>query len=405
MSVRRHQNFDKLGIISLSSNKLLTPIGSIAVFLWVAIVSSKLIDDIIIGQSAPAKELKKLIEVVAEAPTSVLVLGETGTGKELVARAIHAASGRSGRLISVNCAAIPSELLESEIFGHEKGAFTGADKPREGRVELACGGTLFLDEIGDMPLPLQTKLLRVLENRTVQRVGGNNEIEVDFRLVCATHQNIQERVDDGAFRADLYYRINVFPIQVPSLAKRQVDIPLIVGAIMEQLADGRKDRAPVMDNSALTELSRYPWPGNVRELRNVLERAMVMFPQKAVTGTQVRENLLRMKAPDRAEEMEALWEASQGLSGIDLAQEAGETPLPHPAHYANWFSYFENIDLRRHLRDIEVVLIEAALDKSDGMVSKAAETLKLRRTTLIEKMKKLMIERPTPSEERRQTGD
>ena len=405
MSVRRHQNFDKLGIISLSSNKLLTPIGSIAVFLWVAIVSSKLIDDIIIGQSAPAKELKKLIEVVAEAPTSVLVLGETGTGKELVARAIHAASGRSGRLISVNCAAIPSELLESEIFGHEKGAFTGADKPREGRVELARGGTLFLDEIGDMPLPLQTKLLRVLENRTVQRVGGNNEIEVDFRLVCATHQNIQERVDDGAFRADLYYRINVFPIQVPSLAKRQVDIPLIVGAIMEQLADGRKDRAPVMDNSALTELSRYPWPGNVRELRNVLERAMVMFPQKAVTGTQVRENLLRMKAPDRAEEMDALWEASQGLSGIDLAQEAGEPPLPHPAHYANWFSYFENIDLRRHLRDIEVVLIEAALDKSDGMVSKAAETLKLRRTTLIEKMKKLMIERPTPSEERRQTGD
>ena len=405
MSVRPHQNFDKLGIISLSSHKLLTPIGSIAVFLWVAIVSSKLIDDIIIGQSAPAKELKKLIEVVAEAPTSVLVLGETGTGKELVARAIHAASRRSGRLVSVNCAAIPSELLESEIFGHEKGAFTGADKPREGRVELARGGTLFLDEIGDMPLPLQTKLLRVLENRTVQRVGGNNEIEVDFRLVCATHQNIQERVDDGAFRADLYYRINVFPIQVPSLAKRQVDIPLIVGAIMEQLADGRKDRAPVMDNSALTELSRYPWPGNVRELRNVLERAMVMFPQKAVTGTQVRENLLRMKAPDRAEEMDALWEASQGLSGIDLAQEAGETPLPHPAHYANWFSYFENIDLRRHLRDIEVVLIEAALDKSDGMVSKAAETLKLRRTTLIEKMKKLMIERPTPSEERRQTGD
>ena len=405
MSVRRHQNFDKLGIISLSSNKLLTPIGSIAVFLWVAIVSSKLIDDIIIGQSAPAKELKKLIEVVAEAPTSVLVLGETGTGKELVARAIHAASRRSGRLVSVNCAAIPSELLESEIFGHEKGAFTGADKPREGRVELARGGTLFLDEIGDMPLPLQTKLLRVLENRTVQRVGGNNEIEVDFRLVCATHQNIQERVDDGAFRADLYYRINVFPIQVPSLAKRQVDIPLIVGAIMEQLADGRKDRAPVMDNSALTELSRYPWPGNVRELRNVLERAMVMFPQKAVTGTQVRENLLRMKAPDQAEEMDALWEASQGLSGIDLAQEAGETPLPHPAHYANWFSYFENIDLRRHLRDIEVVLIEAALEKSDGMVSKAAETLKLRRTTLIEKMKKLMIDRPAPSEERRQTGE
>ena len=246
-------------------------------------MSNGSIDEIIIGQSAPAKELKRLIEVVAEAPTSVLVLGETGTGKELVARAIHAASGRGGRLVSVNCAAIPSELLESEIFGHEKGAFTGADKPREGRVELARGGTLFLDEIGDMPLPLQSKLLRVLENRTVQRVGGNDEIEVDFRLVCATHQNIQARVDEGAFRADLFYRINVFPIQVPSLAERQVDIPLIAAAMIDYLAETGAGKSPELDESALTELSRYPWPGNVRELRNVLERAVVMFPDQTVS--------------------------------------------------------------------------------------------------------------------------
>ena len=357
-------------------------------------MSSNHIDDIITGQSAPAKEMKKLIEVVAEAPTSVLVLGETGTGKELAARAIHAASGRGGRLVSVNCAAISSELLESEIFGHEKGAFTGADKPREGRVELAKGGTLFLDEIGDMPLPLQTKLLRVLENRTVQRVGGNDEIKVDFRLVCATHQNIQSRVDDGAFRADLYYRINVFPIQVPSLAERHVDIPLIASTILAQLAEARGGSTPNLDDSAMAELSRYPWPGNVRELRNVLERATVMFPRQTITATQVRENLLRMKAPSRAEEMDELWDASKGLGGIDLAQEVGEPPLPHPAHYADWFSYFDNIDLRRHLRDIEIVLIEAALEKSNGMVSQAAESLKLRRTTLIEKMKKLMIEKP-----------
>jgi sigma-54 specific flagellar transcriptional regulator A len=245
-----------------------------------------------------------------------------------------------------------------------------------------------------MPLPLQTKLLRVLENRTVQRVGGNDEIEVDFRLVCATHQNIQSQVDEGGFRADLFYRINVFPIQVPSLAERQVDIPQIAAAIMEQLTDKTQGTMPALDDSAMTELSRYPWPGNVRELRNVLERAMVMFPKQNVTAAQVRENLLRMKAPDRAEEMDALWEASQGLSGIDIATDAGEPPLPHPAHYADWFSYFDNIDLRRHLRDIEVVLIEAALKKSDGMVSQAAEALKLRRTTLIEKMKKLMIEKP-----------
>ena len=357
-------------------------------------MSNSQIEKIIIGQSSPAKELKNLIEVVADSPTSVLVLGETGTGKELVARAIHAASGRSGRLISVNCAAIPTELLESEIFGYEKGAFTGADKHREGRVELAKGGTLFLDEIGDMPILLQSKLLRVLEERTVQRVGGNREIEVDFRLVCATHQDIQTKVNEGAFRADLFYRINVFPIQVPNLASRQVDIPLIATSIISRLTHGRDSFAPSLNESAMTELSRYTWPGTVRELRNVRERAVVMFPGQTITGTQVRENLLRMKVPNRAEEMEALWQASKNLSGIDLAQESGEPPLPHPDHYANWFSYFDSIDLRGHLRDIEVVLIEAALVKSGGMVSQAADTLRLRRTTLIEKMKKLMIEKP-----------
>ena len=155
----------------------------------------------------------------------------------------------------------------------------------------------------------------------------------------------------------------------------------------------------------MTELSRYPWPGNVRELRNVLERAIVMFSGQRVSATQVRDNLLRLKAPEHREEMDALWEASQGLSGVDLIQESDEPPLPHPAHYADWFSYFESIDLRRHLRDIEVVLIEAALAKSDGMVSQAAEALKLRRTTLIEKMKKLMIDRPAPKEEGRQAGE
>ena len=153
----------------------------------------------------------------------------------------------------------------------------------------------------------------------MQRVGGNDEIEVDFRLVCATHQNIQARVDEGAFRADLFYRINVFPIQVPSLAERQVDIPLIAAAMIDHLAETGAGKSPELDESALTELSRYPWPGNVRELRNVLERAVVMFPDQTVSSTQVRENLLRMKAPDRAEEMSALWEASQDLMGIDIA--------------------------------------------------------------------------------------
>ena len=379
------------------SNKILTH-WTAAIRLEGKDLLNRSLDEIIVGQSAPAKELKKLIEVVSESSTSVLVLGETGTGKELVAQAVHAASKRKGNLVSVNCAAIPSELLESEIFGHEKGAFTGAEKARKGRVELARGGTLFLDEIGDMPLPLQSKLLRVLENKTVQRVGGNEEIGVDFRLICATHQNIQSRVDEGAFRADLFYRINVFPINVPSLAERNVDIPLIANAIIAQLLESNRGKIPQLDDSAFSELSRYTWPGNVRELRNVLERAMVMFPEQRVTASHVRDNLLKMKVPHHSEEMEALWEASRDLCGVDITNDAGEPPLPHPSHYSDWFSYFEKIDLRRHLQDVEVVLIEAALEKSDGMVSKAADALNLRRTTLIEKMKKLMIERPASSQ-------
>ena len=174
------------------------------------------IDGIILGQSAQARELRRLVEVVAPSASSVLVQGETGTGKEMVAEAIHAMSGRKGKLVTVNCAAIPAELLESELFGHEKGAFTGADKARQGRFELADNGTLFLDEIGDMPLELQSKLLRALESRKIQRVGGSDDIEVDFRLVCATHQNIESFVDKGSFRADLFYRINVFPILLPA---------------------------------------------------------------------------------------------------------------------------------------------------------------------------------------------
>ncbi len=357
-------------------------------------------DDIIIGQSAPVKDLKRLIEVVATASTNVLVLGETGTGKELVARALHSHSGRKGKLVSVNCAAIPSELLESELFGHEKGAFTGADKARAGRFEMAKGGTLFLDEIGDMPLALQSKLLRALEDKAIQRVGGGDDVPVDFRLICATHQKIEQKVDEGSFRADLYFRINVFPMQVPTLAERSVDIPLISEAILRKMVADQNIVEPKLDRSAWTELSRYPWPGNIRELRNVLERAAVLFAGKVITGANVRENLLRLKVPAHREEQDALWAASEDLSGIGVdVSISSEPPLPHPSHYAGWFSYFDTIDLRRHLSDVEVVLIEAALENSEGMVSHAAKALKLQRTTLIEKMKKLMINRPTSQKE------
>ena len=363
------------------------------------------VDDIIIGQSAPVRDLKRLIEVVATASTNVLVLGETGTGKELVARALHAASGRTGKLVSVNCAAIPSELLESELFGHEKGAFTGADKARAGRFEMAKGGTLFLDEIGDMPLALQSKLLRALEDRAIQRVGGGEDIAVDFRLICATHQKIEQKVDDGSFRSDLYFRINVFPVQVPTLAERSVDIPIISDAILRQLAVNEGIGIPKFDESAWKQLSRYPWPGNIRELRNVLERAALLFPGKIIAGDEVNQNLLRLKVPDRREEQDALWSASADLAGVVGTESNGMEPsIPHPSHYRDWFNYFDTIDLRRHLRDVEVVLIEAALEKHQGMVSKAAKDLKLQRTTLIEKMKKLLIEKPLMSESKGEEG-
>ena len=354
------------------------------------------IDELIAGQSAPIKELKNLIGIVAPSASSVLIQGETGTGKDVVANAIHAASQRNGRLVSVNCAAIPAELLESELFGHEKGAFTGADQAREGRFELANGGTLFLDEIGDMNLNLQSKLLRALENRTIQRVGGNEDIPVDFRLVCATHQNLDAYVDDGRFRADLFYRINVFPIQVPSLAERSVDVPLLVNTMLAQIETDAEQDMPEFDDSALSEMSRYNWPGNVRELRNIVERAVLLFPGTTVTGKDVRNNLLRLRVPSRNEEQDALWAASQDLEGISGDTDLdSQSPLPHPSHYKEWFAYFDAIDLRRHLRDVEVVLIEAALEKTNGTISGAAEALNLRRTTLIEKMKKLMIEKPT----------
>ena len=352
------------------------------------------LDKFIIGQSAGAKELKRLIHLVAAAPATVLVQGETGTGKELVARALHQESKRTGSLIAVNCAAIPAELLESELFGHEKGAFTGAVNSRPGRIEQANEGTLFLDEIGDMPIALQSKLLRVLESKSVQRVGGSKEKSVDFRLVCATHQNLQAKIDKGEFRSDLFYRINVFPIDVPSLSVRIVDIPFLTDAILNQMDIHNSDEKPVFDKTALEALSKYDWPGNIRELKNVIERASVLFGGKNINGEQVKQNLIKLKAP-LEEEQAALWEASGSLtSAEELFQGDESAQLPTAENFRSWFEFHNYIDMRRHLRDIEIVLIEAALEKANGLVSQAADLLKIRRTTLIEKIKKFVIEKP-----------
>ncbi len=354
------------------------------------------IEDIILGNSLAIKEMKKLVEMVSGANTTVLIQGETGAGKELVAEALHVASGRKGSIISVNCAAIPSDLLESELFGHEKGAFTGADRVRPGRFEQADKGTIFLDEIGDMPLSLQSKLLRVLEGRKIQRVGSSKEIDVDFRLVCATHQNLDKKVEKGEFRADLYYRINVFPIEVPTLAMRSVDVPILVKGIIEKIKFSGQEISVKFSDEALKVLSNYNWPGNVRELRNVIERASVLFNDRIVTGENVKDNLLRLKVPDPDEEQDELWAASTDLKDqveMIVDEEQGNSPIPKPEQYKDWFLYFDKMDLRKHLRDIEIVMIEAALEKTDGMVSQASDALKLRRTTLIEKMKKYGISR------------
>ena len=354
-----------------------------------------ILNTMIDGDSSETKSMKNLIAMVSQTDSTALILGETGTGKDIVAQAIHKCSKKKGPLITVNCAAIPSELLESELFGHEKGSFTGADKLRKGRFEQSSGGSLFLDEIGDMPLPLQAKLLRAIESRTIQRVGGAEDIKIDLRLICATHRDLEKKVESGEFRADLFFRINVLPINVPSLAERRQDIPDLYLKLLKNL-NLNKTIEPIFTPDAITALSKHNWPGNVRELKNVIERACIIFPGKEVTSSNVYENLLRLKVPSVAEEQEAIWEMTADLSGInhiEFNEELNnpEDYLPHPKNYKNWFTFYDEIDLRRHLQDVEIVLIEQSLEKTGNKIAQAADKLKLRRTTLIEKMKKYSI--------------
>ena len=345
--------------------------------------------NIIKGQCEATIQLKKLVSMVAQSNSTVLLRGETGCGKDVVAKAIHNSSDRTGDLVNVNCAAIPSELLESELFGHEKGAFTGADSRREGRFESSNNGTLFLDEIGDMPLPLQAKLLRAIETRKIQRVGGKNEIELNLRLICATHQNIEKKIDEGYFRADLFYRINVFPIEIPTLSERREDIPVLVNHILDELKKSGSS-IPQIDPSAIKALQEYVWPGNVRELRNVIERAAIIFPKKNITSKNVKENLLKISLPDNQEEKNVLWEMTSELTEVKTEKNEMNF-LPHPNDYKKWFEMMDKIDLRRHLSEIELNLIEGALKKNKGSVTEASRSLKINRTTLIEKMKKYSI--------------
>ena len=355
----------------------------------------KILDDMIDGESNETKSMKNLIAMVSQTDSTALILGETGTGKDIVAQAIHKCSKKKGSFVTVNCAAIPSELLESELFGHEKGSFTGADKLRKGRFEQSSGGSLFLDEIGDMPLPLQAKLLRAIESKSIQRVGGAEDIKINLRLICATHRDLEKKVESGEFRADLFFRINVLPINVPSLAERRTDIPSLLKKLIETL-NVEKSAQPKFTADAITSLTKHNWPGNVRELKNVIERACIIFPGQEVTSTNIFENLLRLKVPTVAEEQNAIWEMTSDLDEInniefDEVNQSPEDFLPHPKNYKNWFTFYDEIDLRRHLQDVEIILIEQALEKTNNKIALAADKLKLRRTTLIEKMKKYSI--------------
>ena len=355
----------------------------------------KILNDMIDGESNETKSMKNLIAMVSQSDSTALILGETGTGKDIVAQAIHKCSKKKGSFVTVNCAAIPSELLESELFGHEKGSFTGADKLRKGRFEQSSGGSLFLDEIGDMPLPLQAKLLRAIESKSIQRVGGAEDIKINLRLICATHRDLEKKVESGEFRADLFFSINVLPINVPSLAERRTDIPSLLKKLIQTL-DVEKSAQPKFTTDAITSLTKHNWPGNVRELKNVIERACIIFPGKEVTSTNIFENLLRLKMPTVAEEQNAIWEMTSDLDEINNIEfdEVTNNPedfLPHPNNYKNWFTFYDEIDLRRHQQDIEIILIESALEKTENKIALAADKLKLRRTTLIEKMRKYSI--------------
>ena len=350
------------------------------------------INNKIIGNSKAAVELKKMVGLISSSDAPVIIKGPTGSGKELVAEAIHQESRRKGNFVAINCAAIPSELMEAEVFGFEKGAFTGALKTTIGKFEQAHKGTLFLDEIGDMPFGLQTKLLRVLENSIIQRVGSNKEIRLDVRIVCATHKNLEKLVDKNDFREDLLFRLNVFPISVPTLHERIEDIPVLVEHFFELKTKLGNLKRPKFGESAYQALMNYKWPGNIREVRNVIERALIFFPSQQITGEDVNQYLLSVsnKVINRTEEQTAIWSEFDALGANnqnDFMSDIDTTP-PKPEQFANWFDTNNSVDLRSLLRDIEIVFIEAALARNDGNTSEAAKDLKLLRTTLIEKVKK-----------------
>ncbi|MGE0386488.1 MAG: sigma 54-interacting transcriptional regulator [Gammaproteobacteria bacterium] len=327
----------------------------------------------LVGGSTAIQRVRRMIEMVAQSDANVLITGESGTGKEVVARHVHYQSKRRNKpFVPLNCGAIPPDLLESELFGHEKGAFTGAISARQGRFEMAEGGTLFLDEIGDMSLAMQVKLLRVLQERTFERVGSNKSITANVRIIAATHVDLEQAITAGRFREDLYYRLNVFPIETPALRLRVEDLPLLVNDLVERL-DHEGHGSIRLTQGAVEALAHYAWPGNVRELANLIERLTILYPNGVVDVLDLPEKY-RAAVPVPSED--AVAEEPRPVA------EMIATRLPRGG-----------IDLREHLNNLEYNLIRQALDESNWIVAHAAKRLAMGRTTLVEKMRKFGLQR------------
>ena len=339
------------------------------------------LEALIIGNSPAVTRLREMIRRVARSHASVMLCGPSGSGKELVARAIHDLGARSEKAFAaINCGAIPGELIESELFGHEKGSFTGATARRIGHFEASEGGTLFLDEIGDMRFDMQVKLLRVLEERTIVRVGSSEVRPVDVRVISATHQDLGAAIADGRFREDLFFRLGVVVVQVPSLASRVEDIPALIRHFQRKMPGDAKCR---YDDAAMAMLMQHNWPGNVRELRNFVERASVLHGGETL-GVDDVAMLLNPTA--------ALAPRPSVPSGADAVQASADDLAAPVSPVAKTPAPGRPIDLKREIETIELEQIHVALDLADGIISEAARLLTLKRTTLIEKMRKYGVQ-------------
>ncbi len=353
----------------------------------------------LVGRSEEIQTVRRLVEQVAPTDATVLILGESGTGKEVVARNVHFFSERKdGPFIPVNCGAIPGELLESELFGHEKGAFTGAISARKGRFELAESGTLFLDEIGDMPMQMQVKLLRVLQERTFERVGGSTPIQCNVRIVAATHRNLETMIQENKFREDLFYRLNVFPIDSPALRERREDIPLLLQELISRIK-GDGVEGVKFTEMAIASLMEHSWDGNVRELSNLVERLSILYPGQIVDiqdlPPKYQYGEVQAYQPEYPEELLER-DAFNALFAESAAQEdAPEASSEQSEESESYRSDLpeDGVNLKEYLSELEINLIIQALEQQDWVVARAADKLGMRRTTLVEKMRKYNIQR------------